>query len=326
VVVIGGGPAGLAAAVYAGSEGLRVALVERTSMGGQAGTSSLIRNYLGFPRGVSGAELAQRAYQQAWVFGARFLLMREVTALRPGDRRHVVEVAGGLEVTARAVVLATGVAYRTLGVPELDGYLNRGLYYGASVSESQAVEGRQVFVVGGGNSAGQAAMHLSRWARQVTLLVRGESLADSMSSYLRGEIESAANVDVRLRSRIVGGSGDGRLERVTIRDDGLDRETDVETGGVFVLIGGRPRGEWVPDAVARDPWGYVLTGRDAAAATGSATTPMALETSVPHVFAVGDLRSHSTKRVANAVGEGSVVIRQVHECLAADATATAAPA
>ncbi len=320
VVVIGAGPGGLAAAVYGASEGLRTLVVEGEAIGGQAGSSSLIRNYLGFPRGVSGAELAQRAYQQAWVFGARFVLMRAARALRRGAQRHVVELEGGVEVTARAVVLATGVSYRRLAIDELAPFTGAGVYYGASVSEAKAVAGRPVFVVGGGNSAGQAAMHLSRHAARVTLLVRGGSLADSMSQYLRGEIAAADNVDVRLHAQVVGGSGNGHLQRVRVRDEAAGAVVDEEAGGLFVLIGGRPHGEWLPEAVARDRWGYVLTGRDAEqAGWPQARPPLPLETTLPRVFAVGDVRSHSTKRVASAVGEGSVVIRQVHECLAADA-------
>ena len=319
VVVIGAGPAGLASAVYGASEGLRTLVVECSAIGGQAGSSSLIRNYLGFPRGLTGAELAQRAYQQAWVFGARFVLMREVLGLRPGADRHVLELSGGLEVTARAVVLAGGIAYRELGVPALEPFLHRGLYYGASVSEAQAVAGRPVHVVGGGNSAGQAAVHLARTASRVTLLVRGDSLAESMSQYLMGEIEADESIEVRLGVSVTGGSGDGRLQRVTVT--GADgSEADEETGGVFVLIGGRPRTAWLPEAIERDHWGYVVTGRDL---PGEERPPLPLETSVPGVFAVGDLRSHAAKRVASAVGEGSVVIGQVHECLAARAAAVA---
>lgn len=320
VVVLGAGPGGLSAAVYGASEGLRTLVVECESIGGQAGSSSLIRNYLGFPRGVSGAELAQRAYQQAWVFGARFVLMREAVALRVGageHGRHVLELDGGLEVTARAVVLATGIRYRLLGVPELDRLVGAGVYYGASVSEAASVAGRPVFVVGGGNSAGQAALHLARTASRVTMLVRGRSLAESMSRYLLDAIEAAGTIDVRLGAEVAGGSGNGRLQRLRVRDTATGETTDEEAAGVFVLIGGRPRAEWLPPAVARDRWGYVLTGRAAEdAGWDEARPPTPLETTVPLVFAVGDVRSHSVKRAASAVGDGSVVIGQVHECLA----------
>jgi thioredoxin reductase (NADPH) len=324
VVVLGAGPSGLAAAVYAASEGLRTLVVESESIGGQAGSSSLIRNYLGFPRGVSGAELAQRAYQQAWVFGARFVLMRDARALRPGDDRHVVELTGGLEVSAKAVVLATGIRYRRIGAEHLAAFEGAGVYYGASVSEGRAVEGRPVFVVGGGNSAGQAAIHLSRFASQVTLVIRGDTLAASMSDYLRSEIEATANIDVRYEARVVAGAGDGRLERISVRDERTGDVAELEAGGLFVLIGARPHTDWLPPAIGRDPWGYLLSGRDAEAAGWSGARPPApLETTIPRVFAVGDVRSHSTKRVAAAVGEGSVVIRQVHDCLASDLTPVA---
>jgi thioredoxin reductase (NADPH) len=310
LVVVGAGPGGLAAAVYAASEGLRTLVIERESIGGQAGSSSLIRNYLGFPRGVSGAELAQRAYQQAWVFGTRFVLMRDAVALHTEDGRHIVELAGGLEVRARAVVLACGVRYRRLAAPGLERFAGAGLYYGASVSEARAMAGRPVFVVGGGNSAGQAALHLARFASEVTLVVRGESLEASMSQYLISEIAAVANIDVRLRARVVGGEGEVRLERVMLRDDQTGSQTTHAASGLFVLIGARPHTDWLPAVVARDRWGFVLTGHEAEAAAGDERCE--LETTVPGIFAVGDVRAGSTKRAASAVGEGSVVISQVH--------------
>jgi thioredoxin reductase (NADPH) len=319
VVVVGSGPGGLATAVYGASEGLRTLGVERESIGGQAGSSSLIRNFLGFPRGVSGAELAQRAYQQAWVFGAHFLLMCAVTGLRVGAERHVVALADGSEVTARAVVLATGVSYRRLDIPALNDRMGSGVFYGASVSEAQAVEGARVFVVGGGNSAGQAAMHLARHAERVTILVRGGSLAETMSSYLIGEIAAAPNVEVRTQVEVVDGAGDGRLEQLSIRDRVTGDVAAEPAEALFVLIGARPHTEWLPDAVARDRWGFVITGRDLdglAAAWPLDRAPLPLEASVPGVFAVGDVRHASVKRVASAVGEGSVVIRHALEAFA----------
>ena len=322
LVVVGAGPGGLAAAVYGASEGLRTLVVERESIGGQAGSSSLIRNYLGFPRGVSGAELAQRAYQQAWVFGARFVLMRDAVALRPGGDRHVLELAGGLEVGARAVVLASGVRYRRLSAPGIERFAGAGLYYGASVSEARAMAGRPVFVVGGGNSAGQAALHLARHASQVTLVVRGAGLEATMSQYLIGEIAAATNIEVRLRSQIVGADGAGRLERVVLHHGPTDTEETREAAGLFVLIGARPHTDWLPEEIARDDWGFVRTGHDAQAAGGDDDL-CALETTVPGVFAVGDVRSASTKRVASAVGEGSVVVGQVHDRLARGVPAAA---
>jgi thioredoxin reductase (NADPH) len=338
VVVIGAGPAGLAAAVYASSEGMRALVVEREAIGGQAGSSSLIRNYLGFSRGVSGAELAQRAYQQAWVFGTSFLLMREVVELRPGERQHALRTADGAEFEAAAVVLASGVSYRRLEIASLSELEGVGVFYGASSAEAKALAGRRVFVVGGGNSAGQAAMHLCRWAKQVTLIVRGPSLAASMSSYLRGGIAAAENVEVKLETEVVGGEGEGRLERLRLRDRASGATSTVDADALFVLIGARPGTDWLPVQVERDEWGYVRTGQDVTTDDGKAdesidpamrgeSNPrrpgrLMLETSLPRVFAVGDVRHGSVKRVASAVGEGSVVIQQVHERLEAEAEAS----
>jgi thioredoxin reductase (NADPH) len=320
VVVIGAGPAGLAAAVYASSEGMRALVVERESIGGQAGSSSLIRNYLGFSRGVSGAELAQRAYQQAWVFGTSFLLMREVVELVPGEDRHLLRISGGREVTAKAVVLATGVSYRRLQSHALARLEGTGVFYGASAAEAKALAGRRVFVVGGGNSAGQAAMHLGRYAESVTLVVRGPSLAESMSSYLRGEIDAADNIEVMLGTEAVDGAGEGRLESLTLRDRESGRTSTVAADGLFVLIGARPGTEWLPAEIERDRWGYVLTGPELAVARPGRELLMH-ETSLAGVFAVGDVRHGSVKRVASAVGEGSIVVQQVHQRLEAGAEA-----
>ena len=321
VLIVGSGPAGLAAAVYASSEGLRTLVVERESIGGQAASSSLIRNYLGFSRGISGSELAQRAYQQAWVFGAGFLLTQEVRDLHQIDDGYAVTLSGGDQVQARAVVLATGVSYRRLDVPEVSAFTGAGVFYGASVSEARSMTGQDTYVVGGGNSAGQAAMYLSRYARSVTILVRGETLADSMSQYLLDEIEAAANVGVRFHTEVVGAQGEGQLERLTLRDRATGEQQTVPAGGLFLLIGARPRTDWLPDSIARDGWGFVLTGPDVPDAPDAPAWPverprLAFETSLPRVFAVGDVRSHSIKRVASAVGEGSVVIAQVHTALA----------
>jgi len=326
VVIVGAGPAGLAAAVYASSEGLRALVVEREAIGGQAGSSSLIRNYLGFSRGVSGAELAQRAYQQAWVFGTSFLLMRDVVELLPGERRHTLRTADGAEFEATAVVLASGVSYRRLEIPAVHALEGAGVFYGASVAEAKALAGRRVFIVGGGNSAGQAAMHLHRWAEQVTLVVRGPSLAESMSSYLRGEIEAAANVEVMLETEVVDGGGDGRLESLTLRQ-GAGAPSAVDADGLFVMIGARPGTEWLPSEIERDEWGYLLTGPDLddGGAGGRRRSHPMSETSLARVFAVGDVRHGSIKRVASAVGEGSVVIQQVHQRLSeAEAGSSAA--
>jgi thioredoxin reductase (NADPH) len=320
VAVVGAGPAGLAAAVYASSEGLRALVVEREAIGGQAGSSSLIRNYLGFSKGVSGAELAQRAYQQAWVFGTSFLLMREVVELRSDGQAWSLRTADGAELRAGAVVLASGVSYRRLQNPELVALEGAGVFYGASATEAKALAGQRVFVIGGGNSAGQAAMHLARWAERVTLVVRGPSLAASMSSYLREAIAAAANVEVMLEAEVVGGEGDGKLERLALRGPTGSAAT-VDADALFVLIGARPGTEWLPEEIGRDEWGYVLTGRDIPVDGDRGMH----ETSLPGVFAVGDVRSGSVKRVASAVGEGSVVIQQVHRHLEESAEAGAPP-
>ncbi len=319
VVVVGAGPAGLAAAVYAASEGLDVLVVERESIGGQAGSSSLIRNYLGFARGISGSELAQRAYQQAWVFGARFAHAREVTGIEQADGGFLVHVAPGDVIRCRAVVLATGVTYRRLDVAELEPFEGRGVYYGASAIEAQGMSGKPVYVVGGGNSAGQAALHLARYASSVTLLVRGIGLAASMSQYLIDQLE-AQGVVVRTNAEVIGGGGDDGLERILVRDRITEEVTEEACNGLFVLIGASPRTDWLPPEILRDHWGYVLTGRSVAEQEGVAwplqRLPYTHETSMPGVFAVGDARRDAIKRVASAVGEGSVVVSAVHRHLA----------
>jgi thioredoxin reductase (NADPH) len=321
LIVVGAGPAGLTAAVSASSEGLRTLVVEREAVGGQAGSSSLIRNYLGFSRGVSGAELAQRAYQQAWVFGTRFLLMREAAELsRSGDGlRVLVDDVGS--ITAPAVVLATGVSYRRLGISAIDELVGSGVFYGSATSESRGLEDEHVFVVGGGNSAGQAAMHLCRYARQVTLLVRGSDLAATMSSYLRDTIEVTNNIDVRLATEVVDGGGVNRLEHLVLRDCSTGEREEVEAAGLFLLIGAHPHTDWLPDEIRRDEGGYLLTGRDlleedhAQSEWPLERRPLDFETSIPRVFAIGDVRANSIKRVASAVGEGSVLVSQLHRLL-----------
>jgi thioredoxin reductase (NADPH) len=308
VVVVGGGPGGLAAAVYATSEGLSTLVIERESVGGQAGSSSLIRNYLGFARGISGAELSMRAHQQAWAFGARFLRMREAVALRPGDHGpHTIVASDESEITARAVVLATGVTYRTLPIPELAALTGAGVFYGASRWEAAALAGDEVYIVGAGNSAGQAAIHLAKHARSVTMLCRGRDLSDTMSHYLRDQIHSTRNIEVRLRHEVVGGLGSARLEKLQIRDNESGDVETVTAAALFILAGAEPRTGWLPEAVLRDEGGYLVTGRAGA---------RSLETSVPGVFAVGDVRAGAPKRVAAAVGEGSVVIGQIHDYFA----------
>jgi thioredoxin reductase (NADPH) len=321
VTVIGAGPAGLAAAVYGASEGLSTVVVEPEAIGGQAGTSSLIRNYLGFPAGVSGGDLAVRAYTQAWSFGAEYVYGNPATSLRPEGAELVVTVADGTEVRSRAVVVASGMAYRRLGVPALDALTGAGVFYGAAASEAKAVQGSEIFVVGGANSAGQAAVYLAKYAAQVTLLVRGCSLADSMSEYLIREIDAAPNIAVRCRVAVTGGAGQNRLESLTLTDLESSTAETVGAGALFVLIGAEPRTQWLPDTVRRDQSGFVLTGADLLddGRPGGdwplRRLPMFLESSVPGVFAVGDVRYGSVKRVASAVGEGSIAIRLVHDYL-----------
>jgi thioredoxin reductase (NADPH) len=321
VTVIGAGPAGLAAAVYGASEGLSTVVVEPEAIGGQAGTSSLIRNYLGFPSGVSGGDLAVRAYTQAWSFGAEYVYGNPATSLRPEGPELVVTVADGTKVRSRAVVVASGMAYRRLGIPALDALTGAGVFYGAAASEAKAVQGSEVFVVGGANSAGQAAVHLAKYAAQVTLLVRGRSLADSMSEYLIREIDAAPNIAVRCRVAVTGGAGQNRLESLTLTDLESSTAETVGAGALFVLIGAEPRTQWLPDTVRRDRSGFVITGTDLlddgrpAGDWPLRRLPMFLESSVPGVFAVGDVRYGSVKRVASAVGEGSTAIRLVHDYL-----------
>jgi len=321
VTVIGAGPAGLAAAVYGASEGLSTVVLEPEAIGGQAGTSSLIRNYLGFPSGVSGGDLAVRAYNQAFSFGAEYVYGNPARGLRPEGAQLVVTMADGSEARSRAVVIATGMAYRRLGIPALDELTGAGVFYGAAASEAKAMKDRHVFVVGGANSAGQAAIHLARYATQVTVLVRGRSLANSMSDYLIREIESAPNVTVRCRVAVTGGAGQGRLERLTLTDLESGAAETVAAGALFVLIGAEPHTQWLPGAVRRDPSGFLLTGTDllqdgrVPEPWPLRRQPMLLESSLPGVFAAGDVRHGSVKRVASAVGEGSIAIHLVHRYL-----------
>jgi len=322
LLIVGAGPAGLAAAVYGSSEGLSVVCVEEQALGGQAGTSSLIRNYLGFSRGVSGAELAQRGFQQAWVFGARFVLMRRVTAIEPTTdanglpwfRASVSDVG---EVRARAVLLATGVAYRRLGVPSLEALSGSGVYYGANVSEAHGLAGAHTVIVGGGNSAGQAALHLQRYAADVTVVIRTPDLSTSMSRYLIDEIEASPTITVVPNADVVDGGGDGWLSEVVVADRTTGERRSIPADGLFAMIGAQPHTTWLPEAVVRDPWGFLLTGADLreAGAWSLERPPCAHETSVPGLFAVGDVRAGSVKRVASAVGEGSVVVSEVHQYL-----------
>jgi thioredoxin reductase (NADPH) len=317
LVIAGAGPAGLAAAVYAASEGLRTLVIEPQAIGGQAGTSSMIRNYLGFPRGVSGGELAFRAWEQALLFGAQFVFRQQATALRLRDHERVVSLSDGNEVVARAVLIATGVAYRRLGIPALERLVGVGVFYGAAGVEAPALAGEEVYVVGGANSAGQAALHLARFADRVTLLVRGESLTTGMSDYLITQLQATPNVQVRLRTQVVDGRGEDRLETLTLEDMATGRREEVAAAAVFVLIGAEPRTDWLREVIQRDERGYLLTGGDVPGqAWPLARPPLPFETSMPGVFAVGDTRHGSVKRVAGAVGEGSVAVGSVHQYLA----------
>jgi thioredoxin reductase (NADPH) len=330
VVVVGAGPAGLSAAVYASSEGLRTLVVESDAIGGQAGSSSLIRNYVGFARGVSGSELAQQAYQQAWVFGTTFLVTRKMSSIRREGAGLILTTESsesdydGEDVRCRAAVLATGVSYRRLDASGLEGL--PGVFYGSSTTEAQALEGADVFVVGGGNSAGQAAMHLSTYAASVTLLVRGESLAASMSDYLIQELDASPRVSVKFLTEVAAGGGEGSLEYLVLRDARSAREEKVAADALFVLIGSEPFTDWVPAEITRDRWGFILTGPDLPGEQDATTdTPLLLETSMPGVFAAGDVRHGSIKRCASAVGEGSIAIRLVHEHLERQASRAESP-
>jgi thioredoxin reductase (NADPH) len=318
LLVVGAGPAGLGTAVYASSEGIRTVIVEREAIGGQAGSSSLIRNYLGFSRGLSGADLVQRGYQQAWVFGARFVVTREVERLTPQDGGFLAQVGDVGEVRARAVVISTGVSYRRIGVPSLEELSGHGVYYGSSVSAAQALTGLRAGIVGAGNSAGQAALHLARYCASVDLIARGSKLSDSMSAYLVDAISAMPMIKVHVNTEVVGGHGDGQLEWVTLRDNTNGHEQRLPLASLFVMIGATPRTDWLPAEVDRDSYGFLYTGAEAASCPSwnLARSPHPHETSVPGLFAVGDVRSGSVKRVASAVGEGSVVVSEIHQFLA----------
>jgi thioredoxin reductase (NADPH) len=320
LLVVGAGPAGLSAAVYGASEGLRVLVVDGGGIGGQARSSSLIRNYLGFARGVSGGRLAQQAYEQASLFGAEFLFFHRASelVLDDGAGTMALEIVDGPTVSARAVILATGAAYRRLGIPSLEALTGAGVFYGGPVSEAPTLAGRDAFVVGGGNSAAQAAIHLARYARRVTLVVRAASLGAGMSQYLVRAIEATPGIEVRTGTTVCGGGGDGRLERLVLCDGATRAERTVPADALFALIGARPLTDWLPASIARDAHGFLLTGEG----TGPwplARRPFAQETSVPRVFAAGDVRHGSIKRVAAAVGEGASVVQAVHQVLATEA-------
>jgi thioredoxin reductase (NADPH) len=322
LVIVGAGPAGLAAAVYGASEGLRTLLLDRHAPGGQAGSSSRIENYLGFPTGVSGSELTRRALTQAQRLGAEFLSPLEVTAVTIDAGYKRLTLADGRELVTRSLVAATGMSYHEHPAPGMAEHTGAGVYYGAATTEAAAFSGRRVLVVGGGNSAGQGAMYLARQAQEVHVVIRRDTLLHTMSQYLIDQIQRTPNIRLRPRTEIGRVEGDGRVERVALTslDDGLCQVEEADA--LFVFIGTRPRSDWLPSSVLRDNKGFVLTGRDLIAADGYARIwkeqrePLPLETSVPGVFAAGDLRAGAMNRVASAVGEGSMVVRLAHEYLA----------
>jgi thioredoxin reductase (NADPH) len=294
LAVLGAGPAGLAAGVYGASEGLRTLVIEPEALGGQAGTSSLIRNYLGFTRGIGGAELAHRAWEQAVMFSAEFMFTQPAGRLAARGADQVITFREGTEVVARAVLIAVGVTYRRLPIPALDRLVGSGVFYGAAGVEAPALAGEQVYVVGGANSAGQAPLHLAKFAARVTLLIRGDSVTAGMSAYLVTQIEAAPTIDVRLHTRLMDGRGESRLESLTLEDTQTGRREEVPAAAVFILIGAEPHTDWLRDAVSLDDHGFVLTGADVPTEVWPVTrAPLPFESSRPGVFAAGDVRHGS---------------------------------
>jgi thioredoxin reductase (NADPH) len=321
VVIVGGGPAGLAAAVYGASEGLSTLMIEREAPGGQAGTSSRIENYLGFPAGLSGWDLARRAVAQAERLGAEILAPQEVASLRAADPYRIVKLADGTEISCHAMMIATGVSYRKLDVPGVEKLTGAGVYYGAAQSEAMYYKGEDIYIVGGANSAGQAAMYFSRYARNVTMLVRGDSLAKGMSQYLVAQIAATPNIHVLVNSSVKEVQGTGRLETVTIANAATGQSDTVPATALFIFIGAQPRTEWVVGTLERDDMGFILTGPDLMKDGERPKDwplrrqPFWLEASVPGIFVAGDVRHHSVKRMASAVGEGSMAVQFIHQYL-----------
>jgi thioredoxin reductase (NADPH) len=324
LVVVGAGPAGLAAAVYGASEGLKTLLVEREAPGGQAGTSSNIENYLGFPTGLTGADLTRRAVAQARKFGAEILTPAECRSVRVDGTYRVLTLSDGSEISSRVLLVATGVQYRKLGIPGSDELTGSGIYYGASLSEALSCEGEEIYIIGGGNSAGQAAAFFSRYARTVTIMVRGRTLGESMSQYLIDQIAAIPNVVVMTSTQLTAVAGDGHLETITIACEAPGGRSDrtMPASSVFVFIGAVPRTDWLGTGVARDEFGFIYTGPDIPRDGGKIPAwpldrdPFLLETNVPGIFSAGDVRHQSVKRVASAVGEGSIAVQFTHRYLA----------
>ncbi|GAA2640698.1 MULTISPECIES: FAD-dependent oxidoreductase [Streptomyces] len=318
-VIVGAGPAGLAAGVYSASEGLSTLMLDSRAPGGQAGTSSLIENYLGFPSGLSGGDLTRRATIQASRFGAEILHPVEVVSLTRDDPAKILTLADGTEISAETVLLATGVSYNRLDAPGADRFEGAGLYYGAATTESSACISQHVFIVGGANSAGQAAVHFAKYAARVTILVRAASLDASMSRYLIDEIDRTPNIEVKVRTTVVRLDGEEHLERLTLHDADTGGDTEIPARFMFTFIGARPHTDWLAGVVERDEYGFVLTGSDLISNGGELPAewsleraPYPLETSVPGVFAAGDVRAHSVKRVASGVGEGAMAVSLIH--------------
>jgi thioredoxin reductase (NADPH) len=327
LIIVGAGPAGLAASVYGASEGLHTLLIEREAPGGQAGMSANIENYLGFPTGLTGANLARRAVAQATRFGTEILTPREAISVRVGDPYRFVKLNDGNEISCHTLLITTGVSYRKLDIPDIDRLTGAGVYYGASMTQALAYHDEDVYLVGGANSAGQAAIYFSRYAKTVTTLVRGDSLSKTMSQYLVDQISESKNIRVRLHSSVVELKGENRLEAIVVKDTLKDENQTLPTGGLFIFIGAQPRTDWLSDVVATDTNGFILTGPNLAMLRNDEHNddrpkgwnldrePFLLETSVPGIFAAGDVRYGSIKRVASGVGEGSIVVQFVHQYL-----------